>query len=347
MVVGKLDLVVGMQYGDEGKGVSAVMLHTRKKYKYAVRVGGSQAEHRYKHNGKTYRFRVLPSVAGIDSNIDLYLAAGMVIRRDILRSEIENYNINPDRVFIDGSAAVVEADQVIDSKLRASYGRGGYSMGISGTLIRKIRRDPSDIPLASEYNWDGIGTVVDVSQMVAGEVIDGNAGIVEGSQGALLSLDHGFYPYVTSYNTTAPAVMSSLGLGYDFVREIYGVLRTFPIRVAGDNSGVMLGERVTFDEIEKGSGVKIPLERRYQADEDGSSMGTENVAKFSMSELSRAMLLNTPTKLILTHTDWLTERCKTELIKKIETKICRMFGKIVPVAYVRYGEEIEDYDYRH
>ncbi len=286
-----IDIVCGMQYGDEGKGASAAMLHVENAYYWTARTGGSQAEHRFRYRGQPYRMRVLPCAAAIDPTIKAYITAGMVIRPDILHDEVTKYA--PQNLIIDRNACISRPIDKLQSQHDENFvTRGGYGMGISTALCKKIRREDRSI-IAQEY----YGTANVVNDHIFNHVWHKEHGLIEASQGALLSLNHGDYPYVTSYDVTAPAVMAAAGVGHRYIRHIYGIVRAFPMRVAG-NSGPMLGGEIDWETIEKEKGITISDYRKNQTNEDNSTYGRERIARFSPEEFRRAVILNTPDSMI-------------------------------------------------
>ena len=337
---GKIDIVVGMEYGDEGKGNACLMLAEENKYSFSVRAGSSTAEHRFIYKGKNYRFRVLPSLAA-RPDIDLFLGAGHIIRKDILDWEINEYDIDPDRITTDPIAAVVNDHSRTLSKAGNSQGRGGYAMGMSQTLCEKMKRKNGDNIVQGQEYWPG--KVAEISGLVHEHLLQGQNGLLEGTQGALLSLNHGYYPHTTSYDVNVPALLGQAGLHWEDVREVYGVFRVYPMRVAG-KSGIMHGKEMTWDELQEKAGVKIPVERRMQSDEkDGEFIGEERVAELAPVEIQRAMLLNRPTQVVLTHTDWCSQEKTEETIEMIERVGLETLGRRTPVTYLRFSERVKDY----
>lgn len=330
----RLDMVVGMQYGDEGKGASCAMLHTEKGYSFSVRVGGSQAEHRFRRKDVAYRCRVIPSATCYDRDVTAYLGPGHIIRDDILQDEISRHA--PSKVIIHPNAAVVDPDSIyIAAASDFRHRRGGYGMGMSNTLCKKLRRDGSVLLANAWYKPHHIGDFFSIP--------DKTSGLIEGTQGALLSLNHGNYPYVTSTDTTSTAVAAMCGFGMDFINTVYGIVRCIPMRVAG-NSGPFMGEEIDFEILEKEIGTPIPEDRKYQTALDGSHDGKERIARFSIEEFSKAVILNTPDQIILTHADWVSEKELDSIISNIENTGTIILGRRLPVSYIRHGEDVLDYD---
>jgi adenylosuccinate synthase len=73
--------------------------------------------------------------------------------------------------------------------------------------------------------------VSDTGSLLRQRLHSGKKLLVEGAQGTLLDIDHGTYPYVTSSTTTAPGVLTGLGLGLQFRGRVIGVMKAFQSRV--------------------------------------------------------------------------------------------------------------------
>ncbi|MDP2364070.1 MAG: adenylosuccinate synthetase, partial [Ignavibacteria bacterium] len=251
---GSIDIVVGGQFGDESKGQVCAHLMVERKYDFAVRVGGSNAEHRF-CNPQNERFcaRVLPVAAWIDPKIKIFLGAGHVIKLDSLFAEIyslkERWGCDQtDRIFIDPQAGVVAPVHV--TKGKKTWERGSTRQGIGASVAHKVLRDGT-YKLAQDYYKLQPYIKGRVNEMIY-EMLQHNGviGLLEGNQGALLSLDHGFYPYNTSKNPTPTGLLAELGIGMKWVRDIYAAYRCIPMRVPG-KSGPSRGQELSWDELEK------------------------------------------------------------------------------------------------
>jgi adenylosuccinate synthase len=140
--------------------------------------------------------------------------------------------------------------------------------------------------------------LVDTVDML-NRMIDRNEPImIEGTQGAVLSLHHGFPSKTTSRDTNAAIWCADSGISPLAVRDVYGVCRTFPIRVAG-NSGP-LGTELTWDEVAKFSESPTPLIEKTSA--------TKRVRRVFLLDdkiFRKSLDLNRPTKLMLSFVDYL------------------------------------------
>ena len=73
--------------------------------------------------------------------------------------------------------------------------------------------------------------MVDTGRVIHDAIRDGERVLLEGAQGALLDVDHGTYPYVTSSNTTAGGAALGVGVGPTAIAEVYGVVKAYTTRV--------------------------------------------------------------------------------------------------------------------
>ena len=128
---------------------------------------------------------------------------------------------------------------------------------------------------------------------------DGGLIMLEGTQGSILSLHHGFKRKTTSRDTNASNWCSEAGISPLAVRHVYGVMRTFPIRVAGD-SGPMPGEEITWEEVTKHANSPEPIVEITSA-----TKRKRRVSTLGEEHLRRALDLNRPSNMMLTFVDYL------------------------------------------
>lgn len=335
---GSIDIVVGGQFGDEGKGQICAHLMKIRNYKFSARVGGSNAEHRFcDSQNQRFSARVLPTVAWIDPEIKLFLGAGHVIKLDRLSAEIysleKKWGCNQtDRIFIDPQAGVVAPAHLTSNK--KTWGRGSTRQGIGNSVAHKILRDGT-YKLAKDYYKLQPYIKGRVNEMID-EMLQHNeiTGLLEGNQGALLSLDHGYYPFNTSKNPTPTGLLTELGIGMKWVREIYAVYRFVPMRVPG-KSGHSEGRELSWAELEERLGFKIPELNKRQTD----SGDYERVFEWSWEEFKYSIILISPTALVLTFRDWFVGD-----VLSLEQHMQKM-EKIAdcPIWMVRNGSEWGNY----
>jgi len=123
--------------------------------------------------------------------------------------------------------------------------------------------------------------------------------MLEGTQGYALSLNHGPYPYCTSRDVLASSLLSDIGLAPSMCTKVILVVRTYPIRVAG-NSGPMCGNEITWKEVQKRSHYPRALIEKTTV-----TKRVRRVCEFDVRLIKEACLVNRPTELAVTFADYL------------------------------------------
>src|SRR4051794_34096906 len=137
-------VIVGGQYGSEGKGKLAAYLACKAPNGVAsVRSGGSNAGHTAHRHGRTFQLRQLPCGA-VSQESRLFLAAGMVIDLPVLLREVAELDIHPSRLMIDRNAVVMtsidpQREEAEDLRKRI----GSTLSGTGAAAARKVMRDPT------------------------------------------------------------------------------------------------------------------------------------------------------------------------------------------------------------
>ena len=222
-----VDVIVGGQYGSEGKGNIASYL--AKDYDYLVRVGGPNAGHKVFLNPEPYTFHQLPSGTK-HSNAHLIIGPGAVINKITILREISECHIDCDRLSIDPQAMII-SDEDIENESDLKKDIASTKSGSGCALARKItNRGKDDVLLARNAN-DLKPYIRESLSVLDKAFLKGAKVLVEGTQGTALSLHHGFYPYVTSRDTTVAGCLAETGISPNRVRKVVMVCRTYPIRV--------------------------------------------------------------------------------------------------------------------
>jgi adenylosuccinate synthase len=270
--------VVGGQFGSEGKG--AVVADLAHLYPIHVRVGAANAGHTFytgmdasPYNSGDERVEVekhvvqqLPCAAYANPGATCVLGPGALISIDILREEIKlndkwrhEHGHDPLRLLVDYRAHIVHEDQI----RRESETDLAERIGSTSTKAREgIGQATADRVMREA----GCKTALDGHTMLecwarpmveVGDAVEflhlekeGSNILLEGTQGAGLSITTGYFPYCTSRNTTAAGLAADCGLAPADVDHCVIVMRTYPIRVAG-NSGPFYpdSKETTFAEI--------------------------------------------------------------------------------------------------
>lgn len=239
-------IIVGGQYGSEGKGKVVALRAATVASPWLVRCGGPNSGHTIDLNGQSVVMRQVPSCTEPHKAM-FCIAAGCVVDQDILVEELALMKIPRDRIIVDPRAILVtDGDRALEQQ-----GLKHISSTASGTgaaLVRRMSRK-ADIRLAGDSAVIGSRCHVRaVAPLLHEALASGDDVIIEGTQGFGLSLLHGpDYPFVTSRDTSASGFASEVGLSPRSIDEIVMVVRTFPIRVGGP-SGPFAGE-ISWDTV--------------------------------------------------------------------------------------------------
>ena len=288
-------VVVGAQWGDEGKGKIVDWLSERADIVVRFQ-GGHNAGHTLVINGVTYKLALLPSGVVRGGKLSI-IGNGVVVDPWHLANEIDTIrkqgiDVTPDNLKVAENATLIlplhrELDQLREAAA------GGQKIGTTGRGIgpayedkvgrRAIRaqdlRRPENLgpkvdrllvhhnalrsglgqPLISKDAL--IAELTEISAKIAPyvdctwELLDrerraGKRILFEGAQGALLDVDHGTYPFVTSSNTVAAQAAAGSGVGPRAIGTILGLAKAYTTRVgSGPFPTELLDENGEPDEI--------------------------------------------------------------------------------------------------
>jgi adenylosuccinate synthase len=321
-----VDVVVGGQYGSEGKG--NVAFYLARDYDLLVRVGGPNAGHMVpRHNGVPFTHRLLPSGTQ-NSRASLLIAPGAVVDVEILLREIADSGVGAERLWIDPHVMIISAaDRNSERQLVRAIGSTGK--GVGAATARRIRGRGGNVKLARDVPRlkPYLRASTDVLQDAFGSR---KRVLVEGTQGTMLSLYHGDYPHVTSRDTTVSGCLAEAGIPPSRVRRVIMVCRTYPIRVQsprGATSGPM-SQEMTWEALAGRSG--IALTELLNAERGSVSKKQRRVAEFDWAMLHRASQLNGPTDIALTFVDYLS----------VKNRKARRLDQLTEET-IRFVEEVE------
>jgi adenylosuccinate synthase len=296
-------VIVGGQFGSEGKGKVAHYLAREQRATIAVRVGGSNSGHTAvdKH-GAPRVFRVLPTPALLDDVICV-LGAGTYIDIDVLLAELQVAQLPSERLLIDPNAYVItDEHKRIENEwgLRERIGSTGSGTG-AAAVDRITRRSSAHLaqhdPRLEKYTRRPTRPFLRSTLNRHGRVI------IEGTQGFGLSLLHSpYYPKATSRDTTAAGFVSEAGLSPLDVDQVVLVIRAFPIRVAGDSGH--LPHEINWETLGSGAGWPLPFSERTSVTDK-----IRRVGRFDPAIVHAAMEVNSPTHIVLNHADYFDYKC--------------------------------------
>lgn len=282
------DIVVGLSYGDEGKGKVTHHLLRSGKYTHCIRYnGGCNAGHTIYHEGTKFVTHHIP--AGVFFGIRSIIGNGCVVNIDQFHREIQMLHeggINTDGlIFIANNAHIITDAHLEEDRKDTTIGTTKQGNGPAyrdkydrqGTLAAEaLVGTPYLIDLYRELHETDEEVVV----------------LCEGAQGFGLDIDWGDYPYVTSSHcTTAGALLN--GIPPQAVRKVYGVTKAYDTYVGAKE---FHGEGRIFDLLQQ-------LGNEY-----GATTGRHRQCNWlNIRDLKRAININGVTDLIVNKVDILRE----------------------------------------
>ena len=353
----KVDVLLGLQWGDEGKGKVVDVLTPR--YDVVARFqGGPNAGHTLEFEGKKYVLRSIPSGIFQHGQINII---GVVLDPVLFREEaeaLEKSGVEIKKILKISKKAhlIMPTHRLLDAaneQMKGASKIGTTGKGIGPTYTDKVSRNGlrvGDIFHNFEAKYQAakerhvkmltmMGAAADCESLEAKwldavdylkgyELIDsenyinhlldaGKSVLCEGAQGTMLDVDYGSYPFVTSSNTICAGACSGLGVAPNKIGEVFGIFKAYCTRVG---SGPFPTE--LFDE----TGKKI----RDLGHEYGAVTGRERRCGWvDLVALRYAIMLNGVTQLIMMKSDVLDSFA--------EIKAC--------VAYKVDGKETRDFPY--
>lgn len=350
-------VVIGSQWGDEGKGKIVDLLTDN--VSAVVRFqGGHNAGHTLVIDGKKTILHLIPSGI-LREHVQCMIGNGVVLSPEALIKEMTTLEANgiPVRQRLKISAACplilpyhVELDLARESR-RGKDAIGTTGRGIGPAYEDKVARravrlgDLADenlfveklrevvsfhnfalinyyqtAPVSFEQVRDEtlamrdvlLPMIADIPSLLQQYHLNGERVMFEGAQGALLDIDHGTYPYVTSSNTIAGGSATGAGVGPCHIDYVLGITKAYATRVGGGPFPSELGCDIGKHLAEKGR-------------EKGSTTGRDRRCGWlDIVALNRASWINSITGLCLT---------KLDVLDGLETiRLC--------VGYQRNGEDI-------
>jgi len=260
---GKVDVLLGAVWGDEGKG--KVVDYLTPQYDIICRFqGGSNAGHTIKFDGKTYVLHLIPSGIFNDNCLNI-IGNGVVIDpveliKEIQMIESEGIDVKSKLIISEKAHLILPLHKVADKQIEESKGEskiGSTLKGIGPAYTTKVARNGirvgdifsesfekdlqyiySELNLSKE-NKDFFSaceklkeyTILDTSYYLNQALSEGKSILAEGAQGALLDVDFGTYPFVTSSNTTVGGVVTGLGIPATKINNVIGIFKAYTTRV--------------------------------------------------------------------------------------------------------------------
>src|SRR5210317_695715 len=273
-------VVVGSQWGDEGKGKIVDWLSEQADVVIRFQ-GGHNAGHTLVIDGVTYKLRLLPSGIVRKNKISV-IGNGVVVDPWALLDEIKEIRekgveVSPENLMISEAANLIlpfhrEMDEIREDA--AGKGKIGTTRrGIGPAYENKLDQRLETVLLHHNAIRKGLGKkIFEKDQLkkdllkIAPEILKFSQPVwlkidqfkkqkkrilFEGAQGILLDVDHGTYPFVTSSNTVASSAATGTGCGPNSINYVLGITKAYTTRVGEgpfptelvDEVGELLGTR--------------------------------------------------------------------------------------------------------
>jgi len=270
----KVDVVLGLQWGDEGKGKIVDVLTP--KYDVVARFqGGPNAGHSLEFGGNKYVLNTIPSGIFHEHCINI-IGNGVVVdpvqlKKEIEKAETTGIDIRKNLFISEKAHVILPTHRLVDAASEAYKGIhkvGSTLRGISPTYQDKIGRSGLRIgdlignQFKSKYDTavanhkkllDSLNheytladyepaffeaveylkqfKIINTEYYINKLITDGKKVLAEGAQGALLDIDFGSYPFVTSSNTITGGACSGLGLAPQKIDKVFGIFKAYCTRV--------------------------------------------------------------------------------------------------------------------
>lgn len=267
----KADVIVGIQWGDEGKGKIVDML--AQNYDMVCRSqGGHNAGHTIWVDGVRYALQLIPSGI-LNKNAINIIGNGVVVSPLNILKEMSQFDNLEGRLFISDKAHLnLPFHSLIDQakeRLKGAKAIGTTGKGIGPTYAEKVSRSgfrvsellnpkklcedileyfeqnktifaaleietPKKEDLLKEleeYSSKLSPFITNTTNMVWRALEENKKVLLEGAQGTLLDIDHGTYPYVTSSSTVSAGACTGLGLNPKDIGEVIGIVKAYCTRV--------------------------------------------------------------------------------------------------------------------
>ncbi len=358
-------VIIGTQWGDEGKG-KVVDLITDKVSSVVRFQGGHNAGHTLVIDGKTTVLHLIPSGI-LRDNVECLIGHGVVLSMSALIKELGELDeagvdaesrlkvspgcplIMPYHIALDnarelkrGKAAIGTTGNGIGPAYEDKVARRGLRAGdlLDEVAFAEKLKDVMEyhnFALTNYYGADALDyetvlaealeqskvvkpMITDVTEQIHQHIANNENVLFEGAQGALLDIDQGTYPFVTSSNTTSGGAVTGSGVGVTDIDYVVGIVKAYTTRVGGGPFPTELIYDISTDE-----GDEIGKVLGTVGHEFGATTGRQRRCGWlDMVILNRSFKLNAVTGICLT---------KLDVLDSLENiKIC--------IAYELNGKEI-------
>ena len=327
-------VVIGAQWGDEGKG--KIVDYLAQEMDMVVRFnGGPNAGRTVYYNGMEFILHMVP--AGIfNPEVICVMGNGMVIKPNALIAEInmlQERGISCAKLRISDKAHLIMSEHLLRDKeeesLRGAKEIGTTLQGIGPAYSDKASRRGIRMENLPDEYLDILGQYIcQTEDVVHRALAEKKRILLEGAQGTMLDIDFGTYPHVTSSVCTTNGALQGSGVSWNAVTEVIGVVKAYATRV---------GSKAQPFETEMPEGTAGIL--REQAKEYGATTGRpRRIGWLDIPKLNYVARINGFTRLAITRMD--------NLGMLPEIKICHAYAEKNNPIYLsvpgKWGSVMDD-----
>ncbi|HVW12537.1 MAG TPA: adenylosuccinate synthase [Mucilaginibacter sp.] len=355
-----VDVLLGLQWGDEGKGKIVDVLSAE--YDLIARFqGGPNAGHTLEFDGKKFVLNTIPSGIFFENTLNL-IGNGVIIDPITLKRELEklkdaghDLQAKQNLVIAKKAHLILPTHQLLDAASEKKMGEGKIGSTLKGigptymdktgrnglrigditlpdfeerykkltekhlAMLQALYGETPDLAERNQAFFEAIELIkkfplVDSEHLVNNYLKEGKKVLAEGAQGAMLDIDFGSYPFVTSSNTTAAGACTGLGVAPSKIGDVIGIFKAYCTRVGGGPFPTELNNQ-TGEEL------------RRIGHEFGATTGRpRRTGWIDLPALKYAIMLSGVTQLVMTKADVLSG-----------------FDKIYACTHYNYLDEKIDY----
>ena len=326
-------LVIGGQFGSEGKGSVCQWLAQNEPPKVAIRTGGVNAGHTCVKDGETIKLQQFPVAALFCPAVTVYFPSGAVLNPEVFFRERELVWEHGHRgmVWVHPQACVTQEEdlKIEQSQLITASTFTGVGATRAQRCLRRATIANDDLGFES-YLWD----------YAYKEIMWDTEVLIEATQGWGLGVNTAFYPDTTSTPVNPWQICCDADVKWCQPNiEVWCVIRTFPIRIAG-NSG-FLWKETTWSELRARFGNHIPTEQTTVTKK------TRRVGEFDLFLVRKMLGEVWPSKLVLTFADYLVPDKDPTKLRQVMTDHEALIGYHIDYLGVGIGQLISKKELFH
>lgn len=324
-------VVVDGQFGSTGKGLASGMLAEMfyKNVDWVTSNAGPNSGHTNYYEGEQIVLKQLPTFAvtarKLGKRMPVFMNAGAVIAPETLNEEITKHGMLGDVTVHPNAACVNDAAIEMDATNIQNVGSTGKGTG-PAQILKLMRKDLNAVVAGHK---DEILAKVDYDEVSSLDIT-----MVEVSQGFSLGINSKFYPYTTSRECTVQQALSDARIHPEDYRDALMVVRSYPIRVAGNSGpGYEDQKEITWEEL----GVQPEITTVTKK--------VRRVFTWSDRQFIEALIVNRPGVVMLNFANYLVHKgidIDDFVTRRVLSNYVKALGRMPKAILLGFGPESKD-----